>query len=133
RRSSMKPAEQQQNIRPVPPSACVDSWWRTHSATMALLKHTCAQMEEAEQLIAKQEARIRQLENLADTDCLTGLLNRRGFERLYAREQACMQRRGNCGAIFVLVDLDAFKSINDSCGHLAGDTCLRMVAGKLSA
>src|SRR5690606_12492459 len=83
RRSSMKPAEQQQNIRPVPPSACVDSWWRTHSATMALLKHTCAQMEEAEQLIAKQEARIRQLENLADTDCLTGLLNRRGFERLY--------------------------------------------------
>ena len=55
----------------------------------------------------------------ADTDSLTGLFNRRGFDRRV--------RPTDPGAI-VCLDLDHFKSVNDSFGHQAGDDVLRTVA-----
>ncbi|MCP2291272.1 diguanylate cyclase/phosphodiesterase [Nocardia amikacinitolerans] len=63
----------------------------------------------------------------ADIDVLTGLLNRRGFDRALntAIEQA---GRSGQGLSLVLVDLDRFQKINDHLGHRAGDAVLQRVA-----
>lgn len=108
-----------------------DGWWRTQSATMALLKHAYSLIDDAEKKLAEQDRRIRQLEELAASDPLTGLLNRRGFERFFEMEQARIRRQHSPGALLMLIDLDKFKHINDAFGHRAGDECLNIVGKKL--
>jgi diguanylate cyclase (GGDEF)-like protein len=63
------------------------------------------------------------------TDPLTGCLNRRGFDQALAREVARSARAGSELALLAL-DLDHFKAINDTYGHLTGDEVLR-AAGTL--
>ena len=67
------------------------------------------------------------LEELALTDALTGLLNRRAFFDLVTREIAHSRRQHRPLAI-LLADLDHFKSVNDRYGHLVGDMVLRQTA-----
>jgi diguanylate cyclase (GGDEF)-like protein/PAS domain S-box-containing protein len=69
----------------------------------------------------------RELRRLADHDSLTGLLNRRGFMDGLRRELRRMERTGEYGAL-VLLDLDNFKTVNDTAGHPAGDQVLRATA-----
>jgi diguanylate cyclase (GGDEF)-like protein/PAS domain S-box-containing protein len=80
--------------------------------------------------ISERRERARQLEYLADHDFLTGLYNRRWFERELAREVERAKRYETPGAVLV-IDLDHFKDINDSLGHQAGDDLLKGVAGLL--
>lgn len=61
----------------------------------------------------------------ASHDWLTGIANRRAFE---ARLQSELDGRGENPLSLILLDLDQFKSVNDSCGHLAGDRLLCQVA-----
>lgn len=86
----------------------------------------------AERIIAEQRARIAELERLATTDPLTGIANRRGFEAALARVLSLVKREGQSGAV-TYIDLDDFKSVNDSHGHDAGDAVLREVARVLRA
>ena len=72
----------------------------------------------------------RELRRLADHDSLTGLLNRRGFMEGLRRELRRMERKGEYGAL-LLLDLDNFKLVNDTAGHLAGDQVLRSTADVL--
>lgn len=74
--------------------------------------------------------RTEELESLAITDPLTGLLNRRGFEAEMQRALATARRYGESGAL-ICVDLDGFKPINDTYGHAAGDEVLKRVAQTL--
>ena len=91
------------------------------------------QLAEAHATIAEQRERIAHLEGLTMTDELTGLLNRRGFYNLFRRELAAGRRHGGGGGgVLVLIDLDGFKRINDTHGHLAGDAYLRQVARLLA-
>ncbi len=72
----------------------------------------------------------RDLHRIAQTDSLTGLLNRRAFEEILARELARSNRAGNPVAV-LLVDIDRFKQVNDRWGHQAGDEVIRRVADSL--
>ena len=63
------------------------------------------------------------LRRQADTDPLTGLLNRSGFQVAANREHAIAQRTGNPLTLAV-IDLDGFKQINDMRGHAVGDRVL---------
>jgi diguanylate cyclase (GGDEF)-like protein len=63
------------------------------------------------------------LRHEADTDQLTGLLNRNGFHAAATRERAIADRSGN-PLTLVAMDLDGFKLINDTYGHAAGDRIL---------
>jgi diguanylate cyclase (GGDEF)-like protein len=69
---------------------------------------------------------------MADTDSLTGLANRRSLTKSLTREVARSQRSGEPLSLAVL-DIDHFKRINDTFGHLAGDDVLRDVATAMAA
>lgn len=111
----------------------MDGWSRKMSATLAYLKHTQDMLNTAETKIARQQERITLLENLATTDDLTGIKNRRGFYEAFLRELDCADRGISKGGLLVMIDLDNFKSINDAYGHLAGDAVLKLVAKTLGA
>lgn len=83
-----------------------------------------------------QANHLRMLEQLARTDGLTGLLNRRAFEEVMAQRLAVTgEAGGDAGdearGALLLIDLDHFKQLNDSGGHAAGDAALCGVAGLL--
>jgi two-component system cell cycle response regulator len=71
------------------------------------------------------------LRELATQDPLTGLLNRREFDRLLAEEIERSRRFGHPFAL-VLGDIDHFKAVNDSHGHQAGDAVLQEVSRRLT-
>ena len=73
----------------------------------------------------------RQMTYQASHDALTGLVNRREFER---RLQEAMDsaQTGDIGHALCYLDLDRFKVVNDTCGHTAGDNMLREVASLIS-
>jgi len=121
------PLLSQESRRPVPTDRL-----RHAEDRLAEDRLTEDRLAEAERLIAAQERRIRQLEELADTDMLTGLMNRRGFERFFGAELARMRRHHSTGGYLLLIDLDFFKQINDTHGHPAGDACLKAVGKILS-
>jgi diguanylate cyclase (GGDEF)-like protein len=77
----------------------------------------------------RARARAEDHESLALFDSLTGLGNRRAFRAAVKRAQA-RQRRGRAPLSVVIIDLDHFKKLNDTYGHLAGDDVLVGV-GKL--
>ena len=69
----------------------------------------------------------RQMSYQASHDALTGLVNRREFERRL--EEALQTAHSNTARhVLCYLDLDRFKTVNDSCGHIAGDSMLREVA-----
>ncbi|PHR22396.1 MAG: hypothetical protein COA37_11805 [Hoeflea sp.] len=65
---------------------------------------------------------VKQLQRLAETDPLTGLLNRRAFE---ARVQALREASAPLSTGLIICDIDHFKRINDSHGHEVGDRALK--------
>lgn len=69
-------------------------------------------------------------EQLSVTDALTGLLNRRYLEERLAEELLRSSRHGFAMSL-IMIDVDQFKSYNDTFGHPAGDTALKMVADVL--
>jgi len=76
-----------------------------------------------EQIRQQQEA----LEQAASIDDLTGLLNRREFDRLL-REEVARCRRYQTPTALIMIDIDLFKNFNDSYGHQGGDEALRTVS-----
>jgi len=80
--------------------------------------------------------RILQLEEqvlkLANTDALTGILNRRAFMERMTRE-TLRSRRENTPLSLMMIDIDHFKRINDTHGHQAGDLVLKRFSDRLAA
>ncbi len=82
--------------------------------------------------VAIENARLhRTVQAQAITDELTGLANRRQFFEQLGREFERAQRFGQSLAL-IMLDIDDFKQINDSLGHLAGDAVLVGIAGTIS-
>lgn len=75
-----------------------------------------------------QERLVRALQEQARVDALTGLVNRRAFDDALS---IILARPVRAGTALVLIDVDAFKTINDAHGHPAGDAALVHLAGVL--
>ena len=89
-----------------------------------------AKNEELAEMNSRLNTAVEELDRLARTDPLTGLLNRRAFsERLDFELRRSARTEYPLG--FVLIDIDFFKSINDKHGHPTGDAVLRRVANVL--
>jgi diguanylate cyclase (GGDEF)-like protein/PAS domain S-box-containing protein len=82
--------------------------------------------------VAEARALARKMDYLAAHDPLTGLLNRRAFERRLgmAFTEARLQKDEH---VLCYIDLDQFKIVNDTCGHAAGDELLRQLSDILHA
>lgn len=76
------------------------------------------QLTEARLAAAQAQAAVQE----ANTDWLTGLLNRRGLDAEFAKRSA---------GIIIMLDLDGLKSVNDRYGHHVGDDLIRAVAGRI--
>jgi diguanylate cyclase (GGDEF)-like protein len=76
--------------------------------------------------------RAERAEAAASTDVLTGVRNRREWDRLLEAEERRCARYGHTACV-VVVDLDELKAINDSAGHRAGDELLTAAAGALTS
>lgn len=74
---------------------------------------------------------LEALRRLATRDPLTGLLNRREFERILTEEDERVQRFKNSLGL-VMVDIDHFKAVNDTHGHSVGDVVLREVSRRVA-
>jgi predicted signal transduction protein with EAL and GGDEF domain len=88
-------------------------------------------VEQEREIVRRITAESRAHE-LANTDALTGLANRRQFERVLKETVASPPGAGRVHAVLAL-DLNKFKRINDVYGHLMGDDVLVVVAQRLSA
>ncbi|HLI24802.1 MAG TPA: GGDEF domain-containing protein, partial [Acidimicrobiales bacterium] len=94
--------------------------------TLAILEQFCQHAA-----LALRGARLlAEVERMAAIDGLTGLANRREFENALAREVSRCQRVREPLSL-MLIDVDHFKRVNDTRGHLAGDEVLRTLAATL--
>lgn len=84
-----------------------------------------ADLERVEVERARERAEL-----VAETDALTGVLNRRGWDRVCAVEEARLRRFGDPTSV-VVIDLDGLKAVNDELGHAEGDRHLAAAAATL--
>ncbi len=109
---------------------------RAHERLIALNEHYEGLVHSLEDLLERKEALEKELrtanerlERLASTDELTGVANRRAIEEALRRDLARADRDATPISV-VLIDVDHFKSVNDTWGHATGDAVLSAV-GKL--
>lgn len=117
-------------FRPMP-----DGSWRRIKEQRLSGGGTLAFSIDVTELVASRQALSaanEQLERQSETDALTGIANRRLFDRRMEEECRRAERHGIALSL-LLIDIDHFKQINDRMGHLAGDACLREVAQRLHA
>jgi diguanylate cyclase (GGDEF)-like protein len=118
--------------RSVGPQAELDELLRDANASLVELNRSYQDLVrtleslvvEKEALAANLRAANARLEQLAATDPLTGLLNRRAFQDALERDLARSRRSGD-PLCLIMADVDHFKRINDTHGHQAGDAFLR--------
>ena len=109
--------------------AVLDDTSRMQQQVEAACRTVAAAHERARAMQAEVgalEIRLAEASNQLSLDPLTGALNRRGFEQRFAR-MAADAREGR-GFVVAMLDVDDFKAINDTNGHIAGDAVLRHVA-----
>jgi diguanylate cyclase (GGDEF)-like protein len=108
------------------------SWhWLRTSSTLAkderLVYARSTDVTQLKLIEAEREKLLGEVQDLARHDALTGLPNRRVLQELLPREMA-RSRRAESSLCLAIIDIDHFKSYNDTHGHLAGDEVLRACA-----
>lgn len=98
----------------------------------ALLSNQTALQQEVFYRTKELKLANQKLTEQANTDALTGLYNRRYFEKNFALIQSILSHN-NSNMMYAIIDLDWFKNINDTHGHLFGDYCLVQIATMLRA
>ena len=96
---------------------------RVDYADEELIKTNNVLLERSKELMDLND----EFKKLSVTDSLTGLFNRRYFEETLAREMEVSKRHGDTNSLLV-IDIDHFKKVNDTYGHMHGDTVIKMIA-----
>ena len=89
-------------------------------------------LQRVNSLLSQLDQARLSLQQVAHYDALTNLINRRGFNQIFAEKLAEKSREGGMLAVLFL-DIDHFKRINDSLGHDAGDELLKVLAHHIKA
>lgn len=106
--------------------------WKTKRDNIRLQEELESRIAEIDEKNRQLEEAVKQLETVAATDPLTGLFNRRAFQRTMEQSFAEAVRHGHDTSCLML-DLDGFKQLNDALGHQYGDQILTVAARVLSA
>jgi len=88
-------------------------------------------MDESQQEITELRNKLDQITVEALSDALTGLVNRKGFSKAFETVMA-QNYEGSSSISLLMVDIDHFKKVNDTHGHLVGDKVIKYVADTLS-
>ena len=96
------------------------------------LQHKERDLRRVNTLLTELDQARASLQQVAHYDALTGLLNRRGFNQIFAEKLAQKSLAGSMLAL-IFLDIDHFKRINDSLGHDAGDELLTVLAGHIKS
>jgi len=99
-------------------------------AVTAAVQTLMGEIDDLRGEVGRLKGRLAEVEDLADRDALTPLLNRRAFLRELGRIRTFAQRYGSPASL-VYIDLDDLKGVNDRLGHAAGDAALKAVAERL--
>ncbi|MDI3252985.1 MULTISPECIES: EAL domain-containing protein [unclassified Pseudomonas] len=94
------------------------------------LQHKERDLRRVNALLSELDQARASLQQVAHFDALTSLLNRRGFNQIFAEKVAEKTRTQGMMAV-IFLDIDHFKRINDSLGHDAGDQLLTVLAGHI--
>ena len=94
------------------------------------IKELKLQLKAMRAQISKAHRRADQMEQVSLLDTVTGIANRRGYQK-YIREKWAEYKLKREAFSILMVDIDNFKSINDVFGHWAGDKCLAQLAKRL--
>ena len=111
------------SVMAIPPNELTP---KVRDAIMTLM----AEVDRLRKEVEEQRARVAHLEQLADQDPLTPLVNRRAFVRELSRVVSFSERYGTPASV-IYFDLDGLKAINDTHGHAAGDAAIQQVAAAL--
>lgn len=95
-----------------------------------IVRHLSSELDRLRMQISDQAELIEDLKRQASEDPMTNLANRRAFESALDDALCDHGRYGRPGALLV-IDVNSFKGINDSLGHLAGDAILKHIASLL--
>ncbi|NMZ02669.1 bifunctional diguanylate cyclase/phosphodiesterase [Pseudomonas proteolytica] len=96
------------------------------------LQHKERDLRRVNTLLSELDQARASLQQVAHYDALTSLLNRRGFNQIFAEKLAQKSLEGGMLAV-IFLDIDHFKRINDSLGHDAGDELLTVLAGHIKS
>lgn len=96
------------------------------------LQHKERDLRRVNTLLSELDQARASLQQVAHYDALTSLLNRRGFNQIFAEKLAQKSLDGGMLAV-IFLDIDHFKRINDSLGHDAGDELLTVLAGHIKS
>lgn len=99
-------------------------------AVQAAVQGLLGEIDDLRGEVGRLKGRLAEIEDLADRDALTPLLNRRALLRELGRIRTFAQRYGSPASL-VYFDLDDLKGVNDRLGHAAGDAALKAVAERL--
>ena len=91
-----------------------------------------SELSASKQQVEKLHKELQSARGEALTDPLTGILNRRGFETI-AKQTFADQTKLDKGLCLLMLDIDHFKKINDTYGHLFGDKVIRAIAETLKS
>ena len=103
------------------------TWASVLNEMMGAIEERTADLSNANRELSQKNRDLIDARNQAATDPLTGLGNHRSFQNRLRAEVARAQEDGSSVGL-IIIDLDGFKDVNDSLGHLAGDQLLRDLA-----
>jgi diguanylate cyclase (GGDEF)-like protein len=101
------------------------------AALRSLLRRAGAAEQQAAATSSQHERDVTALRQLAETDALSGLYNRRGFG-LLAEDAFGLYKRYERPLAVLILDIDFFKKVNDTYGHAAGDEVIRAIGAALT-
>ncbi|MFH1076518.1 MAG: GGDEF domain-containing protein [Pseudomonadota bacterium] len=97
---------------------------------LSLLEQAMSNLQELGDEVKNLEEKSTAIFRLSLHDDLTGMLNRKGYEQEISKIWHIFERYGAPFSL-ILIDIDNFKSINDTAGHRAGDKTLQKISGKI--
>lgn len=107
-------------------------FWKIMAIVLIFVIMTLFWISKTKKLNRKLQSVNEQLRMLSERDGLTSLYNRR-YLTAHGESTFSICKRNNIGFYVAIIDIDHFKKINDTYGHLMGDECLRSISGVLTS
>ena len=123
-------AREKSSLLVIPAEVATSMIEASHELCLNFLQILSQRLRNNNRVVCEEQYHIRCMEEFARIDPMTGLHNRRWLEEMYTRE-INRSNTGNFSLIAYMIDVDHFKRVNDTYGHLAGDQVLISVARTL--